>query len=57
LSGLIKLVNQDRIPRDDTIVVEITGSGLKDLSVIGSAEAPLIDPDIEALQEVLELRK
>jgi threonine synthase len=57
LSGLIKLVDEDRIPRDDTIVVEITGSGLKDLSVIGSAEAPLIDPDIEALQKVLGLKK
>jgi threonine synthase len=57
LSGLIKLVNEDRIPRDDTVVVEITGSGLKDLSVIGSAEAPLIDPDIEALQKVLGLKK
>jgi len=57
LSGLIKLANDDRIPRDDTVVVEITGSGLKDLSVIGSAEAPLIDPDIEALQKVLGLKK
>jgi threonine synthase len=57
LAGLIRLVNEDRIPRGDLVLVEITGSGLKDLSVIGSAEAPLIEPDIEALQKVLGLKK
>ena len=52
LAGLIKLVSEGRIPQDDTIVVEITGSGLKDLGVIEAAESPLIDPDIEALRKV-----
>jgi len=57
LPGLRKLKDQGMIASDDSIVLEITGSGLKDLSVLGSAEAPLIDPDIEALQRVLKLKK
>jgi threonine synthase len=57
LAGLIKLGSEGRIPTDDCIVVEITGSGLKDLDVIGSAEAPLIDPNIDDLQKVLGLKK
>jgi len=57
LAGLTKLRDRGTVANDDCVVVEITGSGLKDLSVIGSAEAPLIDPDIEALQKVLGLKK
>jgi threonine synthase len=57
LAGLRKLKDHGTIASDDRIVLEITGSGLKDLNVIGSAEAPLIDPDIEALQKVLKLKK
>jgi threonine synthase len=57
LAGLMKLKERGTIAGDDVVVIEITGSGLKDLSVIGSADAPLIDPDIEALQKVLSLRK
>jgi len=57
LAGLTKLMNQGTIAADDRVVIEITGSGLKDLSVIGSAEAPLIDPNLEDLQKVLNLNK
>jgi len=57
LAGLMKLKSQGTIAGNDRVVVEVTGSGLKDLSIIGSAEAPLIDPDIEALQRVFELQK
>jgi threonine synthase len=57
LAGLTRLKNQGIIASGDSVVVEVTGSGLKDLSVIGSAEAPLIDPDIEALQKVLGMTK
>ncbi len=57
LAGLIKLRNQGKIASDDCIVVEITGSGLKDLDVIGTGEAPLIDPNIDDLQKVLSLKK
>lgn len=57
LAGLTRLKNQGIIASGDSVVVEVTGSGLKDLSVIGSAEAPLIDPDIEALQKVLKMTK
>jgi threonine synthase len=57
LAGLKTLRNQGMIAGDDCIVLEITGSGLKDLNVIGSVDAPLIDPDIGALQRVLKLKK
>jgi threonine synthase len=57
LAGLTRLRNQGVIAADDCVVLEITGSGLKDLNVIGSVETPLIDPDIEALQKVLKLKK
>ncbi len=56
LAGLTKLRSQGIIADDDCVVLEITGSGLKDLNVVGSVEAPLIDPDIEALQKVLNLK-
>lgn len=56
LAGMMKLTNEGMIANDDVIVVEITGSGLKDLNVIGPAESPLIDPDIEALQKILGLK-
>lgn len=56
LAGLRKLKDRGTIASEDCIVLEITGSGLKDLNVIGSAEAPLIDPNIEALQRVLKLK-
>jgi threonine synthase len=57
LAALTMLRNQGTIADDDSVVLEITGSGLKDLNVIGSVEAPLIDPDIEALQRVVKLKK
>jgi len=57
LAGLKKMKNQGKVTSDDCVVLQITGSGLKDLDVIRSAEAPLIDPDIEALQKVLKLKK
>lgn len=57
LAGLTKLRNQGAIASDDCVVVEITGSGLKDLSVIGSGEAPLIDPNLDDLRKVLSLKK
>lgn len=57
LAALTKLRSEGTITSNDRVVLEITGSGLKDLNVIGSAEAPLIDPDIEALQKVLKLKK
>jgi len=53
----VKLKNEGRIAHDDCLVVEITGSGLKDLDVIGSAEAPLIDPNIDDLQKFLGLNR
>jgi threonine synthase len=57
LAGLTRLRNQGTIATDDCAVLEITGSGLKDLNVVGSVETPLIDPDIETLQRVLKLKR
>jgi len=57
LAGLIKLKNESKIPADDCVVVEITGSGLKDLGIIGPIQAPLINPSIDELEKVLDLKR
>jgi threonine synthase len=55
LAGLIGLRDKGEIDRSDKLVVEITGSGLKDISILQShfAEPPLIDPSMRDLDEVL----
>jgi len=57
LAGLIKLGEGGRVDRSDSLVVEITGSGLKDLATVmqGMSEVPLINASIEELTRVLEL--
>src|SRR3989440_1788774 len=48
LAATIKLIQQGRIPKDDTIVVSITGNGLKTLEVVAD-ELPypeVIDPKL-----------
>ena len=57
LAGLTIMKDQGKVTSDECVVLQITGSGLKDLDVIRSAEAPLIDPDIEALRKVLKLKE
>lgn len=56
LAGLMKLAGAGSIERSDSIVVEITGSGLKDPDVAtkGLVEPPLIDPSIQDLERVLK---
>ncbi len=58
LAGLMVLVENGTVDRNDTIVVEITGSGFKDLSVLeGQFEAvPTIDPELAALATALQTR-
>jgi len=56
LSGLVKLVLANEIERQDAIVVEITGSGLKDPNIVmkGMPEIPVIDASLEQLGQVLK---
>jgi threonine synthase len=52
---LIKLVREGIIERDETVVVLITGSGLKDPEAITKivGEVPTIKPDIEEFEKVI----
>jgi threonine synthase len=56
LSGLVKLVLANEIEPHDAIVVEITGSGLKDPNIVmkGMPEIPVIDASLEQLGQVLK---
>jgi threonine synthase len=55
LAGLIKLIDQGKIDKKDRVVVEITGSGLKEVGVgeRGGVGVPLINPDIRELGRIL----
>lgn len=57
LAGLIKLADAGGIDRSDTIVVEITGGGLKDPDIVKHAmpEVPVIDASVGELDRVLKL--
>jgi threonine synthase len=63
LAAARKLIHQGRIPRDEPIVVCITGSGLKTMEVLGSrlAEPVRIRPSLaafdQALADLKELRQ
>jgi threonine synthase len=56
LAGLVKLVAAGGVEKSDSVVVEITGSGLKDpqIAVRGMTETPLIGASIEQLERVLK---
>jgi len=49
LAGLVKAFEQGYVDRSDTIVVLVTGHGLKDPEVIAKSvgEPPVINPDVE----------
>jgi threonine synthase len=55
LAGLIKLAAAGGVESVDSVVVEITGSGLKDpqIAMRGMAEIPVIEASIEELERVL----
>ena len=57
LAGLIKLATAGGIEKSDSLVVEITGSGLKDPSIVMGdvIEVPVIDPSIQELERVIKL--
>ena len=54
-----KLIDQEKIPRDEPIVVSITGNGLKTQDAVeGSLGKPaLIDPTLEAFEELYSDKK
>lgn len=53
-----KLIEQGRIPRDEDIVICITGNGLKTQDPLAEvlATPPIIEPTMPAFEEVLESR-
>jgi threonine synthase len=59
LAAAIKLIEQGRIPRDESICICITGNGLKTLEAVqGSLLQPrVIEPKLTAFDELLESNK
>ena len=57
LAGLIKLATAGGIEKSDSLVVEITGSGLKDpnIAMRGMSEVPVIDSSIQELERIIKL--
>ncbi len=55
-AGLVKAVDIGLLGRDETVVVMVTGSGLKDVDAAMQAtgEAQVIEPSLDALREVVE---
>lgn len=55
LAGLMKAVDEGIVTADDPTLVLSTGSGLKDVKAAMQAvtEAPIIEPSLEAVKEVL----
>jgi len=53
LAGLIKALKDGRVDRDETIVVLVTGHGLKDPDIVRktAGEPPLISPSVEELKK------
>jgi len=55
-AGLEKAVAENKIDKDDPVLVLITGSGLKDVSAAEKSvtPAPIIEPSLAALKRLLE---
>jgi len=56
LAGLIRLLEDKVIDRDETVVVLVTGHGLKDPDIVRkvSGDAPLINPTLEDFEKALK---
>lgn len=56
LAGLIKALEEGRVDRDETIVVLVTGHGLKDPDIVKrtTGDAPTINPDPEEFFKTAE---
>ena len=55
-AGMVKALKEGKISKQNKVVVLVTGNGLKDVESAKKAggEALVIDPDIEAVKEILE---
>ena len=55
LAGLVKELSSNGVEKSESVVVEITGNGLKDpnIAIKGMPEIPVIDASIEQLERVL----
>lgn len=55
LAGLIRMVNERLIDKDESVVVEVTGSGFKDLDIIIKkfGKAPLITASLDELERLI----
>src|SRR3954452_17080748 len=56
LAAAIKLIEQGRIPRDESIVISITGNGLKTLEVVQDEliQPAVIEPKLAEFDQLLE---
>lgn len=54
LGAMLALVDAGKIPREATVVVSITGNGLKTLDAVGSSPPPVIAPRLAELEPFLE---
>ncbi|NJE25238.1 threonine synthase [Thermococcus sp. MV5] len=59
LAGLLRMLDEGHIDKGDSIVIEATGIGFKDLKSISSytEEVPIIEPSLPSLKYVLEKYK
>lgn len=55
LAGLVKQLSSNSIEKSDSILVEITGNGLKDpnVAIMSMPEIPVIDGSIQELERIL----
>ncbi len=58
LAGLIKLINEGTVKKDETAVVLITGHGLKDPEIVKNQfkEPPTIKPDIKEFEAIAQIQ-
>ena len=58
IAGLIKLKGQKKLPKDKTIVVTVTGNGLKDVQwILNTSNKPIIVPvDVKKAAKVIGLK-
>lgn len=57
LAGLIRLLDENKIEKDETVVVLITGSGLKDPETVTKqfGKTPTIKPDLEEFDKIRKI--
>jgi threonine synthase len=54
LGAALALIEARKIPRDATVVVAVTGNGLKTLDAVGTSPPPVIAPRLEELRTLLK---